>query len=42
MQANGMMGFGMTWDMALVWLLLLILVILGVAALVKYVFRGRG
>jgi len=33
----GMMG-GMHWAMALVWVLLLLLIVLGVAALVKYIF----
>ena len=32
-----MMG-GMMWGMGLVWLLMIILVVLGIAALAKYVF----
>lgn len=28
--------FGMMWGMGLVWLLILVLVILGIAALIKY------
>jgi type IV secretory pathway VirB2 component (pilin) len=40
MHHGGMMG-GMTWGMGLVWLLLILLV-LGIAALVKYLFSRRG
>lgn len=45
---DGMMGGsgGMMWGMGLVGLLLIVLLVLGVAALVKYLFfdskRGRG
>jgi hypothetical protein len=35
-------GSGMTWGMGLLWLLLLVLLVLGIAALVKYLFGGRG
>jgi hypothetical protein len=38
--AADMMG-GMGWGMGLVSLLILILVILGIAALVKYLFSGK-
>jgi hypothetical protein len=41
MHDSGMMD-GMMWGMGLVWLLLIILLALGVAALLKYLFsRGR-
>lgn len=41
MHEGGMMT-GMTWGMGLVWLLLVILLVLGIAALAKYLFsRGR-
>jgi hypothetical protein len=33
-----MMGSGMMWAMGLVWLLVVVLLILGIAALVKYLF----
>jgi hypothetical protein len=33
---------GMMWGMGLVWLLLLVLLVLGIAALVKYLFSRRG
>ncbi len=32
-------GYGMGWGMGLVWLLVLALLVLGVAALAKYLFR---
>ncbi|MCW3476386.1 hypothetical protein [Limobrevibacterium gyesilva] len=38
---DGSMG-GMMWGMGLVWLLVLILLVLGVVALVKYGFGRRG
>jgi hypothetical protein len=31
-----MMGGGMMWAMALVWLLLIVVLVLGIAALIKY------
>jgi hypothetical protein len=31
-----MMGSGMMWPMALVWLLVIVIPVLGIAALVKY------
>lgn len=38
---DGMMGGGaMMWGMGLVWLLVIVLLVLGVAALVKYLFFG--
>ena len=40
MHADGMMGFGMSWGMGFSWLLLLLLIVLGIAALAKYLF-GR-
>jgi hypothetical protein len=42
--ANGMMEgmTGMMWGMGLVWLLAVVVLILGAAALIKYVFFGRG
>jgi hypothetical protein len=33
-----MMGSGMMWGMGLLWLLLAVLLVLGIAALAKYVF----
>ncbi|GGG52477.1 hypothetical protein GCM10010964_44540 [Caldovatus sediminis] len=38
---HGMMDGGMMWGMGLIWLLLLVLLVLGIAALVKYLFGGR-
>jgi len=41
MHDNGMMA-GMMWGMGLIWLVLIILLVLGIAALAKYLFsRGR-
>jgi hypothetical protein len=37
-----MMGGGMMWGMGLLWLLAVIVLILAIAALVKYLFSGRG
>jgi hypothetical protein len=37
-----MMGFGMAWGMDLLWLLLLVLIGLGIAAVAKYLFGHRG
>lgn len=34
---SGMMG-GMGWTMAVIWLLVVILLVLGIAALAKYLF----
>ncbi len=40
---NMMDGMGwMMGGMALLWLLLVVLLVLGIAALAKYVFGGRG
>ena len=36
-----MMGSGMMWAMGLVWLLVILFLVLGVAALVKYLFSSR-
>jgi hypothetical protein len=40
MHDGSMMG-GMMWGMGLFWLLVIILLVLGVAALLKYLFSGR-
>ena len=40
---HGMMGGGipaMMWGMGLVWLLVVVVLVLGIAALVKYLFFG--
>jgi hypothetical protein len=39
---HDVMGDGMMWGMGLLWLLLLVLLVLGIAALVKYLSGGRG
>lgn len=39
---HDMMGGGMMWGMGLLWLLVLIVLVLAAAALVKYLFGGRG
>ena len=36
-----MMGGGMMWGMGFAWLLVVIVLILSVAALIKYLFSGR-
>ena len=36
-----MMGHGMIWGMGLLWLLAVIVLILAIAALIKYLFSGR-
>ena len=36
-----MMGGGMMWGMGLLWLLVLTVLLLAIAALVKYLFFGR-
>jgi Na+-transporting methylmalonyl-CoA/oxaloacetate decarboxylase gamma subunit len=36
------MGTGMFLGMAVLWLLILVLVVLGISALVKYLFRSEG
>jgi len=38
---NEMMGGGMMWGMGLWWILVVILLILGIAALAKYLFSRR-
>jgi len=38
MMHNGDMMAGMMWGMGLVWFLLVILLVLGIAALAKYLF----
>ena len=35
---NGMMGEGMMWGMGIGWIVILVLVVLAIAALVKYIF----
>ena len=35
-----MMGGGMMWGMGLLWLLVVVVLVLGVAALIKYLFFG--
>lgn len=37
---NGMMSGAMMWGMGLLWLLVVALLVLGVAALAKYLFFG--
>jgi hypothetical protein len=37
---NGMMGGGMMCGMGLFWLLILVLLVFGAAALIKYLFFG--
>jgi hypothetical protein len=37
-----MMGGGMTWGMGLIWLLVIVVLILGAAALVRYLFFTKG
>jgi hypothetical protein len=41
---DNMMGSGsmMMWGMSLGWLLILVIVVLGIAALIKYLFGKRG
>jgi hypothetical protein len=36
---NGMLGMG--WGMALIWALVVILLVLGIGALIKYTSSGR-
>jgi uncharacterized membrane protein len=36
-----MMGGGMMWGMGLLWLLTVIVLVLAIAALIKYLFSGR-
>ena len=38
---DGMMGGGMMWGMGLVWLLVVVLVVLAIAALAKYLFFDK-
>ncbi len=35
------MGHSMMWAMGVIWLLILILLLLGIGALIKYLFFGR-
>lgn len=41
MMNDGMMSGGMMWAMGLIWLLVIVLPVLSIAALVKYVFIGN-
>ena len=41
MMGSGMMG-GMWLGMGIWWILILILIVLGIAALARYLFGGRG
>jgi hypothetical protein len=42
MMDGGMMGGGpMMWGMGLIWLLVIVLLVLGVAALIKYLFFNK-
>ncbi len=38
---GGMMGGGMWFGMGIWWILILVLVVLGIAALARYLFGGR-
>ena len=40
MMHDMMGGGGMMWGMGLLWILLLVLLVLGIAALIKYLFGG--
>ena len=40
MQDMMMHGGGMMWGMGLLWLLVIVLLVLGIAALVKYLFKS--
>ena len=42
MHSGGMMGSGMWLGMGIWWILILILIVLGIAALARYLFGGRG
>jgi uncharacterized membrane protein len=37
---DGMMGGGMMWGMGLFWILILVVLVLGAAALIRYLFFG--
>ena len=37
---DGVMGGGMMWGMGLFWLVILVVLVLGAAALIKYLFSG--
>jgi hypothetical protein len=41
MMHDMMMGGGMMWGVAIVWLLVVLVLVLGVAALVKYLFFSK-
>ncbi len=38
---DGMMGGGMMWAMGIVWLLVILFLVLGIGALVKYLFFSK-
>ena len=42
MHDDGMMNGGMWFGMGIWWILILVLVVLGIAALARYLFGGRG
>ncbi len=37
---DGMMGGGMMWGMGFFWLLILVVLVLGAVALIRYLFSG--
>lgn len=41
MMHDGMMGGGMMWGMGILWLLGVLVLVLGAAALLKYLFGSR-
>ncbi len=41
MMNDMMMGGGMMWAMGLVWLLVIVVLVLGIAALVKFLFFNK-
>ena len=38
---DGMMGGGIMWAMGIVWLLVILFLVLGIGALVKYLFFSK-
>ena len=41
MMNDMMMGGGMMWAMGLIWLLVIVVLVLGIAALVKFLFFNK-
>jgi len=41
MMNDMMMGGGMTWPMGLIWLVVIVVLALGIAALVKFLFFNK-